>query len=89
MVTSGVYERYFELDGTIYHHLLDPSTGYPVQNSLYSVTIVSDRSVDGDALSTACFVLGPEKGMELIETLDGIEAAFVFDDYSMKCSSGF
>lgn len=89
VVTSGVYERYFELDGTIYHHLLDPKTGYPVQNSLYSVTIVSDRSVDGDALSTACFVLGPEKGMELIESLDGIEAAFVFDDYSMKCSSGF
>lgn len=89
VVTSGIYERYFELDGTIYHHLIDPSTGYPTQNSLYSVTIVSDNSVDGDALSTACFVLGPEEGMKLIESLDGIEAAFVYNDYSIVYSEGF
>lgn len=89
IVTSGVYERYFELDGTIYHHLLDPATGFPVQNNLYSVTIVSDNSADGDALSTACFVLGSEAGMSLIESLDGIEAAFVYNDYSVVYSSGF
>lgn len=89
IVTSGVYERYFTLDGTLYHHILSPDTGYPVQNDLYSVTIVSDLSADGDALSTACFVLGPEAGMKLIESLDGIEAAFVFNDYSIQYSSGF
>lgn len=89
VVTSGVYERYFELDGTIYHHIIDPQTGYPTDNDLYSVTIVSDKSVDGDALSTTCFVLGADKGMELIESLDGYEAAFVYSDYSISYSSGF
>lgn len=49
VVTSGNYERYFEKDGTIYHHILDPRTGYPIQNDLYQVTIISDSSVDGDA----------------------------------------
>lgn len=88
VVTSGVYERYFKIDDTIYHHILDPKTGYPVNNGLYSVTILSDNSVDGDALSTACFVLGPSKGMELIESLDSVEAAFVYSDYSVTYSSG-
>lgn len=89
IVTSGIYERYFKIDDTICHHILDSKTGYPVNNDLYSVTILSDSSADGDALSTACFVLGPEKGMELIESIDGIEAAFVYSDYSVSYSSGF
>lgn len=89
VVTSGVYERYFKIGDTIYHHILDPKNGYPVNNGLYSVTILSDNSVDGDALSTACFVLGPSKGMELIESLDRVEAAFVYSDYSVTYSSGF
>ena len=74
VVTSGNYERYFEKDGIIYHHILDPSTGYPVQNNLYQVTIISDSSVNGDALSTTCYALGLEKRMELIRSLDGVEA---------------
>jgi thiamine biosynthesis lipoprotein len=89
VVTSGTYERFFEKDGVIYHHILDPETGYPMQNGLKSVTILSDSSADGDALSTTCFVLGLERGMELIESLDGIEAMFVTDDKEMHCSSGF
>ncbi|MDO5424301.1 MAG: FAD:protein FMN transferase [Eubacteriales bacterium] len=86
VVTSGVYERYFTVDGQIYHHLLDPETGYPVQNELLSVTIVSENSVDGDALSTICFVLGYEKGAELIQSLNepGLEAIFVFEDESIQ-----
>ena len=87
VVTSGNYERYFEKDGVIYHHILDPSTGYPVQNDLYQVTIISDSSVDGDALSTTCYALGLEKGMELIRNLDGVEAVFVTDDYELHLSS--
>ena len=89
VVTSGTYERYFEKDGTIYHHILEPMTGQPVQNHLYSVTILSDSSADGDALSTTCFVLGKEDGLELVESLDGIEALFITDEQELIYSSGF
>ena len=87
VVTSGDYERYFEKDGVIYHHILDPDTGYPVQNDLDQVTIISDHSVDGDALSTTCFAMGLEDGLELIRSLDGIEAVFVTKDGEMHTSS--
>lgn len=87
VVTSGDYERYFEKDGVIYHHILDPATGYPVQNDLDQVTIISDRSVDGDALSTTCFAMGLEDGLELIRSLDGVEAIFVTKDGEIHTSS--
>ena len=87
VVTSGNYERYFEKDGTIYHHILDPGTGYPIQNDLYQVSIISDNSVDGDALSTTCYALGLEKGMELIQSLDGVEAVFVTSDYELHTTT--
>ena len=88
VVTSGVYERYFEVDGKIYHHLLNPFDGKPANNGVASVTIISDNSLEGDILSSTCFVLGFEEGMKLIESLDGIEAIYVFDDLSIKTSSG-
>lgn len=88
IVTSGVYERCFTENGTLYHHILDTATGYPVENDLLSVTIVSDRSVDGDALSTACFTLGLEEGMDLIADTDGVEAIFITDDFAIHLSSG-
>lgn len=88
VVTSGTYERYFTLDGRRYHHILDPATGRPVENGLESVTIFSDQSADGDILSTSCFVLGPDRGMELIESLPGTEALFIYEDGSKICSSG-
>ena len=87
VVTSGDYERYFEKDGVIYHHILNPDTGYPVQNDLDQVTIISDKSVDGDALSTTCFAMGLEDGLELIRSLDGIEAVFVTKDGEIHTSS--
>lgn len=89
VVTSGVYERYFERDGEIYHHILDTGTGYPVQNNLHSVTILSDFSGDGDALSTICFALGLERGLELIESVPGAEAMFITEDETIYKSSGF
>ena len=70
VVTSGIYERYLEQDGVMYHHMLDPSTGYPFENNLSSVTIISDSSIVGDGLSTTTFGLGLEKGMKLIESLE-------------------
>ena len=87
-VTSGIYERGFELDGTYDHHQLDPKTGWPAQNELASVTIFSESSMWGDALATAAFVLGTEAGAELIEELDGIEAVFIARDRSVTCTSG-
>ena len=87
-VTSGIYERGFELNGVRYHHLLNPKTGWPEQNELASVTILSDGSMEGDALATAAFVLGTEKGLELIESLEGIEAVFIARDRKVTYSSG-
>ncbi|MCD8074009.1 MAG: FAD:protein FMN transferase [Lachnospiraceae bacterium] len=89
VVTSGTYERYFEIDGTIYHHILDPNTGYPADNGLVSVTILADSSTVCDALSTTCFVLGLEDGMELIESIDNVEALFITEDEVMYRTSGF
>lgn len=88
VVSSGVYERYFEVNGTRYHHILDTANGYPYNNGLLGVTILTKDSVDGDALSTTCFSLGLEKGMELVERLDGTEAIFITDDYALHVSSG-
>lgn len=89
LVTSGVYERYFEEDGARYHHLLNPRTGMPFDNGLLSVTILCGSSAEADALSTACFGLGLENGMALIEELEDTEALFITDDYELHGSSGF
>lgn len=83
VVTSGSYERYFKVDDTIYHHILNTETGYPCDNGLLSVTILSEKSIDGDALSTACFALGLEEGQKLIESLENIDAIFVTKDYEI------
>lgn len=88
VVTSGVYERYFEQDGVRYHHILDVSDGYPYDNDLLSVTIICENSVDGDGLSTSCFALGLEKGMELVESLEHTEAIFITSDQKLHTSSG-
>ncbi len=87
-VTSGIYERGFESDGVYYHHILDPNTGWPIQNRLASVTIFSDSSMWGDALATAAFALGPEDGMALIEEINGAEAVFISRDRSVSATSG-
>lgn len=88
VVTSGIYERGFDQDGVRYHHLLDPATGMPVQNTLASVTIVCETSADADALSTACFVMGEERARTLIESLEGTEALFVRRDGTISTTTG-
>lgn len=88
VVSSGVYERHFEKDGVNYHHILNPKDGYPYENGLVSVTILSDLSVDGDGLSTTCFSLGLEKGMELVDSMDDIYGVFITDDYEVHYSEG-
>lgn len=88
VVTSGIYERYFEQDGIRYHHILDVTTGYPYENELLSVSIICPDSADGDGLSTTCFALGLEKGMELIESLEDTEAIFITSDQEIHGTSG-
>ncbi len=77
VVTSGPYERYFESGGVRYHHIFNPATGYPAQSDLASVTIISEKSTDADALSTALFVMGFERGISLLRKLKNIEAVLV------------
>ena len=88
VVTSGGYERYFEENGTVYHHILDPKTGYPAQNGLLAVTIVDPSSTRADALSTACFVLGLADGYRLLETQEGSEGIFVSADNTIVMTPG-
>ncbi|NLP35164.1 MAG: FAD:protein FMN transferase [Clostridiales bacterium] len=89
VVSSGIYERFFEIDGINYHHILNPKTGYPYESDLISVTIISPLSVDGDGLSTTAFALGLEKGMELIDSLPDTYALFITGDYQLHYSKGF
>ena len=89
VVSSGIYERYFFEDGILYHHLLDTSTGYPEDNNIAGVTILASSSVDADALSTTCFFLGIDAGMELIESLDDTEVLFITTDGNIISSDGF
>ena len=89
VVTSGIDERYFETDGNFYHHILDKNTGYPFDNELTAVTIITPVSTDADALSTTCFSLGLEKGMELLESLDYADGFFITKDGEYHYTEGF
>lgn len=88
VVTSGDYVRYFEKDNKKYHHILDPRTGYPADTKVVSATIVGDNSMQADALSTAVFILGVEKGMELIKNFKGLEAIFITQDKKVHITEG-
>ena len=87
IVTSGDYEQAFFHEGKRYHHILDPSTGFPAKG-LMSVTIKAVDAKSADALSTAVFVLGKEEGLRLIESLNGVEGILVDEDSKVTISSG-
>lgn len=86
--TSGDYERFFMKDGRRYHHIIDPDYGEPSVGGCRSVTIVADRAVIADALSTGVFLLGPHDGMKLIEQLPGVEGVIVTAENEVMVSSG-
>ncbi|EKS4343578.1 FAD:protein FMN transferase [Clostridium botulinum] len=88
IVTSGNYERFFERNGKRYHHIFDTKTGYPAEKGLISVSIISDKSIDGDALSTSVYTLGLDEGKKLIESLKDVEAVFVTNDKKVYTTSG-
>lgn len=89
LVTSGVYERCFYQNDVLYHHILDTKTGYPINNGLWSVTILSYSSMEGDAYSTICMCLGMDEALEVVEATDGIEAMFITEDMEIIYSNGF
>jgi len=89
VVTSGVYQRWFERDGQTYHHILDPETGYSLNNGLISVSIISKSGMDCDALSTTAFSMGLEDGMALINSLPDTWAVFITEDMETHYSEGF
>lgn len=88
-VTSGIYERYFYENDVLYHHILDTATGYPVENDIASVTILSQSSVDADALSTTCYCLGVQESIRFISSMDDVEYMFLMKDGSRHVSDGF
>ena len=88
VVTSGTYERYFEQNGKLFYHILNPKTGYPYDTSLLSVSIIGPNSCTCDILSTTCFALGKDAGTALIESMDGYFAIFVTDDYKLYFTKG-
>ena len=88
VVSSGIYERFFEQGGRRYHHIIDPDTGYPAETGIVSATVLARHAVDADALSTTVFLLGPSDGMKLITRLAGVEAVVVTDDRQVIISPG-
>lgn len=87
VITSGSYQRYFEYDGRIYHHILSPFTGYPAENEIASVTVISEDGTRADALSTAIFVAGTEKGLEIAKNY-GVELIIIKKDGSVYATEG-
>ncbi|SHJ01008.1 thiamine biosynthesis lipoprotein [Dethiosulfatibacter aminovorans DSM 17477] len=88
IVTSGDYERYFIEDGVKYHHILNPYTGYPVDSNIKSVSIITENSFDGDALSTSVLLMGLEKGLEFIEAKENTDAIFITKDNEIILTDG-
>ena len=78
IVTSGSYRKYVERDGKRYSHCIDPSTGYPMEHNLLSATVIAENATWADALASICMVMGMERSLELIKTLDGVEAYYIF-----------
>ncbi|MGA1842804.1 MAG: FAD:protein FMN transferase [bacterium] len=87
LVTSGDYERYIVFNGIKYHHIIDPKTGQPARGCK-SVSIAYMEAFDADILSTAVFVMGPDEGMKLIESMPGVEGMIVDASGRIQVSSG-
>lgn len=87
IVTSGDYERFFEIGGRRYHHIMDPRTGYPARG-VVSATVIARTATEADALATAALVLGPERGLRMLEDLPGVEGLLVDEHLRTSVTSG-
>ena len=88
IVTSGIYQRYIKDKDKIYHHIIDPDTGYGVENELASVTVIGDCSMDCDALSTVCMLVGTQKAKEIIKNTPNTEAVFIDRNGNLELTDG-
>ena len=88
VVTTGVYERFIEKDGVKYHHILNPKTGYPYETDIAGVSIITNKSIDADALSTLVFTKGLEDGLKFVESLDGVDSVFITNDKKVYITQG-
>ena len=88
LVTSGLYERSFTVEDVLYHHILDPRTGYPAKTDLASASIVSDSSTDGDAYSTTLFLMGHDKAMDLLNSDERFSGLLVDMNDTATASNG-
>jgi thiamine biosynthesis lipoprotein len=88
VATSGDYQRYFEEGGIRYHHILDPATGYPAHSGVRGATVIAPDCATADALATAAFVMGPEKGLAMLESWEGAEGVLITDDGKILTTSG-
>ncbi|GHU76615.1 thiamine biosynthesis lipoprotein ApbE [Clostridia bacterium] len=88
VVTAGVYERSFELDGILYHHILNPHTGMPIQTDVLGVTIVTDNGAWADAYSTMCVLFGSKEALEFINSLENVECVLALSDGTILTSDG-
>lgn len=88
IVTSGNYERYFFKNGKRFHHLIDPTTGFPSESNIISSTIVSNNSIDCDGLSTSVYIMGLNKSINLIESIKNVDGIFITNDKKVYVTSG-
>jgi len=88
IVTSGDYERYFEVDGIRYHHIFDPTTGYPFETNVASVTVIGDESIVADVMSTILYLMDINEGIEFVDTLEGVDCIYVTKDKEIYLSNG-
>jgi thiamine biosynthesis lipoprotein len=88
IVTSGDYQQYFEREGVRYHHIIDPTTGRPARRSI-AITVIAPNATDADALATGLFVMGPDRGLALVENLQSVEALMIGPNLEVRASSGF
>jgi thiamine biosynthesis lipoprotein len=88
IATSGDYQRYFIKDGVRYHHIFDPQTGRPAR-LMISATVITTEVMDADAMATAVFVMGPDKGMEWVDSMENVETMLVLKDGSIRYSKNF
>ena len=88
VVTSGIYERHLEVDGQSFHHIFDSTTGYPVETELASISIISDRSVDGEIWTTRLFGESPTSILNIVESLPGIDTLLVSQSGKIAFTSG-